>query len=208
MNLRKNSKFCLICITRFVFRRVRKIAKSDYKLRRVCLSICSSVCSHGSTRLPLEDFYEIWYLSIFRKAVKKIQVSLKSDKKNGYLTWRPLYILSYLAQFILEWEMFQAEVVEKIKTHTLCSITFFQKSCRYEIMWKNIVEQGRPQMKIWRIRIACRVTNATRHTLRIRITYFFARHQWLREITSILRYTYIACLVICEVESVYCAVRT
>ena len=33
----------------FIFRRVRKIAKSDYKPRHVCLS----VCPHGTARLPL-----------------------------------------------------------------------------------------------------------------------------------------------------------
>ena len=32
-----------------------------------------------------------------------------------------------LAHFFLEWEMFQTEVVEKIKTHILCSVTFFSK---------------------------------------------------------------------------------
>ena len=32
------------------------------------------------------DFYEILYLSIFRKFVEEIQVSLNSDKSNGYLT--------------------------------------------------------------------------------------------------------------------------
>ena len=35
------------------------------------------------------------------------------------------YFLSYLAQFFLEWEMFQTKFVEKIKTHILCSMTFF-----------------------------------------------------------------------------------
>ena len=37
------------------------------------------------------EFHEIWYLSIFRKSVEWIQVSLKSDKNNGYCTWRPMY---------------------------------------------------------------------------------------------------------------------
>jgi len=31
-------------------------------------------------------------MSIFRKFVEKIQVSLKSNKRNGYVTWRPRYI--------------------------------------------------------------------------------------------------------------------
>jgi hypothetical protein len=48
---------------------------------------------------------------------------------------------SYVAQFFLEWEMFQTKVVEKIKTHILCSVTFFfENRAVYEIMWKNIVE--------------------------------------------------------------------
>jgi hypothetical protein len=32
-----------------------------------------------------------------------------------------------VAQFLLEWEMFQTNVVEKIKTHFLCWATFFSK---------------------------------------------------------------------------------
>jgi len=31
------------------------------------------------------DVLDIWYLSIYRKFVEKIQVSLKSDKNNGVL---------------------------------------------------------------------------------------------------------------------------
>ena len=56
--------------------------------------------------------------------------------------------------------MFQTEVVEKIKRHILCSITS-RNHAIYEIMWKNIVEPGRPQMAIWRVRIACWITNST-----------------------------------------------
>jgi len=32
----------------------------------------------------LMDFHEIWYLIIYRQFVKKIQVSLKLEKKNAY----------------------------------------------------------------------------------------------------------------------------
>ena len=39
-----------------VFRRVGKIAKRDYKLHHMCLSIHPSVCPHGTTRLPLDGF--------------------------------------------------------------------------------------------------------------------------------------------------------
>ena len=54
-----------------------------------CLSVCLSIRMEqlGSYRI---DFREIWYLIIFRKSVKKIQVLLHSDKNNGYFTWRHL----------------------------------------------------------------------------------------------------------------------
>jgi len=53
--------------------------------------------------------------------------------------------------------MFQTKVVEKIKTRILCSIIFFSppENCAVcEIMWKNIAEPERPQMTIWRMRVA------------------------------------------------------
>jgi hypothetical protein len=40
----------------------------------------------GTTRHPLNGFSRNLILSIFRKIVKKIQVSLKSYKNNGYFT--------------------------------------------------------------------------------------------------------------------------
>jgi hypothetical protein len=57
----------------------------------------------------------------------------------------------------------QTKVVEKIKAHILYSVTFpFSENCAiYEIIWKNIVEQGRPQMTVWCMRIAGWIPKAT-----------------------------------------------
>ena len=38
------------------------------------------------------DFDKILYLRLFRKSVENIQVSLKSDKNNGYFTLRRFHI--------------------------------------------------------------------------------------------------------------------
>jgi hypothetical protein len=46
------------------------------------------------------DFNEIWYLSVFRKHVEKMQVLLKSDKNKVYFTWRPMYIFTISHSFI------------------------------------------------------------------------------------------------------------
>jgi hypothetical protein len=43
------------------------------------------------------DFQEIWYLSIFWKSVKKIQVLLESDKYNRHFTLRPVYISDHIS---------------------------------------------------------------------------------------------------------------
>jgi hypothetical protein len=37
-------------------------------------------------------------------------------------------------------EIFQTKFVEKIKTHILCSLTFFRKSCR---LWDNVEKYGK-----------------------------------------------------------------
>jgi hypothetical protein len=65
----------------------RKIAKSDHELRRVCLSVrVDQLCCHW------KDFLESSFLSIFKKKFEKSQLWLKSDKNNGYFTWRRMYI--------------------------------------------------------------------------------------------------------------------
>ena len=43
------------------------------------------------------DFHEIWYLSIFRASVEKIQIILKSDDNNRHFTWRPIYIFDHIS---------------------------------------------------------------------------------------------------------------
>ena len=46
-----------------------------------------------------------------------------------------IYLWSYLAQYFLEWKMFQTKVVDEIKTHVLHAITFsFENRVVYEIM--------------------------------------------------------------------------
>jgi len=58
--------------------------------------------------------------------------------------------------------MFQNKIVDKIKTHLVLSIFFFENPAIYEIIWeKNILERGTPHMTTWPMRIACWVTKAT-----------------------------------------------
>ena len=97
----------------------------------------------------------------------------------------------HLAEFFLEWEMFHTKIVAKTKTHILSSVTFTDNRAVYEIMWKRMVETGRPQMTIWR-RIACWISKTTRaqeyardraltptHThTHTYVTHYFPTAQW------------------------------
>jgi len=95
--------------------------------------------------------------------------------------------------------MFQTKIVEKIKNHILCSITFVENRAVYEIKWKNIVEPGRPQVTIWRMRVASWISKATNTQLAYVITIDFPLPGLLHERAYILCCTYIAYLVYCFV---------
>jgi len=91
--------------------------------------------------------------------------------------------------------MFQTEVIEKIKTHILCSVILFSENpAIYEIIWKNIVEQGQATDDdiVWFIRIACCILKATKTHSECIIHIAFPRQHWLRERAAVLRYMYIA----------------
>jgi hypothetical protein len=84
--------------------------------------------------------------------------------------------------------MFQITIVEKFKTHVLRSVTFFLENLALcEIMWKNIVQPDRPQMNIWRMRIAVWVHKSTNtHSVYV-IRIGFSRQRKLREGAAMLR---------------------
>ena len=91
--------------------------------------------------------------------------------------------------------MFQTKVVQKTKTHILCSIAFFENHAIYEIMWKNFEEPGRPQRTKRRMRTACWTPKDTdTHSPNVILTAFTLQ-QCLHVGTSMLRHTYTACLV-------------
>jgi hypothetical protein len=84
------------------------------------------------------------------------------------------HFLSYLAQFFLEWEIVQNKAVEKIKTHILCSVTLFRKSCR---LWDNVEKYCRAEQATDdnMAHAHCMLdTQGYKHTHRICNTYCFS----------------------------------
>jgi len=104
-------------------------------------------------------------------------------------------VLLFLAQFFLETENFRTNIVEKMKTRIVCSVSFFENRTAYEIMWENIVEPDRPQMKMWRLRVVCWIPKATNTHPQYAILIAFPLQQRLHERVSMLRHMYIASLV-------------
>jgi hypothetical protein len=119
------------------------------------------------------DVHEIWHLIIFPKSSTKIQVLLKSEKNYEYLKWRPVCTYDLISHNF--W--LQTKIVEKIKTHDLCSITFSRESCR---LWDNVEKYCRTGQATYyniirRMRFACRITKARTQTHTIRCnTYCFS----------------------------------
>jgi len=81
------------------------------------------------------------------KSVKKIQVSLKSDKKSGFFKCDDCTVRfgSHLTRFFLKREMLQSST-ENQHIHFIFNIffyfLFFSKIAPFEIMWKKYSRVG------------------------------------------------------------------
>jgi hypothetical protein len=96
--------------------------------------------------------------------------------------------------------MFQIKVVEKIKTHILCSITFFENRAVYENVEKYC-SAGQATDNSTRVLIAYWVPKATHTHSEHVILIAFPLQQLLQGRASVLCYTY--CLVYI-LPTVYC----
>jgi hypothetical protein len=82
--------------------------------------------------------------------------------------------------------MFQTKFLEKIETHISCSITFFENGVIYDKMWEATAELDKPQMTIWRMRIACYIPKPTNTFFEYVIIIACPPQQRLYEPASIL----------------------
>jgi hypothetical protein len=175
-------KFHLRCLTSSL----RLFLRAFAKLRKATVSFVMCLSVRPSVRMEQLGSH-----------CENNWVSFKSDKNNGYFIWRPMCIWQYPDEFFLEWEMFQTKVVEKIKTRILGLIAFFRNACHLR---DNVDKYGRARQAtgdniircMW---VVCWITKATDTHSEYVILIALPRQQWLRERASVLRYTYIACLV-------------
>jgi hypothetical protein len=82
-------------------------------------------------------FMEFDICVLFEKYIGKIQVSLKSDKNNGYFTWTSLNS---------SWN--KTCFRKKLYTHLTLRNFLFRKSCHFRDNTKNVLQPDRPRTKI------------------------------------------------------------
>ena len=171
------------------------------KLRKGTLSFVTSVCRsvHPSARMLLSscstNFHKIWYLSIFRKSVEKIQVSLKSKRIMGTLHKDQNIFYHILLSYSQNEKCSAQNLQRKSKDAFYIQQTFFENRAVYEILQKSNTEPARQQMTIRCIRVACSIPKATNKHLHYLTLIYFPLQQCLHERASTFRYAHISCLV-------------
>ena len=81
---------------------------------------------------------------------------------------------------------------ENQNTHFVFNNIFSENRVVYENL-ENTVERSRPQLTIWRMRIACWIPTATNTQLQFVIRFAFPLLQRLNDRASTFCYTYIVC---------------
>jgi hypothetical protein len=114
------------------------------KLRKATISFVMSVRlsirPHRTPRLPLDGFSWNFLFEYFSKICWQNSSVIKMwQEQRAVYTKTYAHSSQYLAELFLELEMLQIKVIQKIKTHVLCSITFFGKLCR---LWENLEKYG------------------------------------------------------------------
>ena len=117
-----------------VFAKLRKATISF--VMSVHPAVCLSFRPHGKTLLPPEKcqgnltFKLFWKSSWESSSLIKIRLYMKVFS----------HLWQHLAEFFLQWEIFQIKIIEKIETHISSRTTFSENRAVYEIMSKNMIE--------------------------------------------------------------------
>ena len=161
------------------------------------MSARASVRPHVRTRLPPDRLS--WNL-VFQYFSKNLSRKWKFQYKLTMIT-RTLhedqyaFVIMSRSVLLRMWNVSDKSCRQNQNTHCMFSNISSKNRVFYEITWKNTVELGRPPMTVWRMRIACWLPKATNTQSEYVIRIDFLLQKWLQERASVLRYTYILCLV-------------
>ena len=107
--------------------------RSQHRENRLLPSSCTSVCPSilpfawnnlaPTGRIFVKFYVWVSFSKLFRETSSIIKIWQQELHINTYMHL-------YLAAVFLEWEMFRTELVQKIKTHIVCSMNFFPQKSR------------------------------------------------------------------------------
>ena len=130
------------------------------KLWKATISFVMSVCPsvRPQERLQLDGFLLNWIFEDFSK-ICRVKFKFHWNRKRiitGTIHEDRYTFLIISHSVPLKMKNVSERDLEKMKkTHFLCAVTFSENRTVYEILWKNIVEWGRPQMVIFCMCITC-----------------------------------------------------
>ena len=173
-------------------------------MRKATISFVMSVCL--SIRMEQlgsywTDFDESWYMNFFRKSVEEIQLPLKSDKNNGYFTWRRFHIYNNISLNSSYNEKRLRQICRENKNiYFTFNNVFSRRSCR---LWDNVEKCGGAReatnyVTTWRIQVACWISKATRTHARVHTqiynTYCSSRQQLFANAPQCYAIQHVHCL--------------
>ena len=109
----------------------------------------------------------------FENLLRKFKFHQNRPRKTGTLHEDQCIFFITSRSFLLIVRNVSDKSCRDIKTHILCSVTVFRKSCRLCDNVEKYCTASRPQTTMWRMRIACWVHKAT-YTFRLCNTYCFS----------------------------------
>ena len=175
-----------------IFWRVRKIAKRDCWHRHVCPPVRPSSWNNSA---PTERIFMKFDISVFCENLCRKSKLYRNLTRITDTLHEEQYTCLILSRWILlrMGNALHKSCRENQNTRFVFIMFFFFENCAvYEIILKNVVEPGRPQMTIRRTHITCWIPKATNTHPKYVILIAFPLQQCLHE-----RNTYIVCLVIC-----------
>ena len=144
------------------------------------------------------DFHEIWHLRIFRKYFEKIKFHWNLPRITGNLhQYQYTFMIISRSNLLGMKSVWDKSCRENQNTFYVQKLFFFRKSC---LLWDNVQKfcralKATDDSSIRRMRIACWITKAANTRSEYVIFIAFPLPLWLHVLASVVRYTYIGCLV-------------
>jgi hypothetical protein len=165
-------------------RRVRKTAKSVYLFRHVCLSVRPPAQNNSAPNGRNCMLCAAWIF--FEKPPRKFNFSYNLTSTGTLYEYKYTFLI--ISRLI---NLRMRNVSDKLRRENenkyFVFNNVFRTSCHlWDYVKEYIVERGRPQMAIWRIRVACWIIKATNTHAQYVILIAFPQQQRLLESARML----------------------